>query len=72
MKMFQINESDLEVLEREIPNIFDLAAFSDAYNKRPDIQEAADMIKKIISNVRWNYGPPFETHSVEIGGKSDE
>lgn len=64
MKLYQINESDLETLERELPSLMDFSSCqSDAWNQREDIREAWEMVQKIVSNVRWNYGPPTQVRN---------
>jgi hypothetical protein len=57
-KMFQLYESDLETLEQELPVLMDFASENPKWNQSKDIQEAWDMVRGIISKVRWNYGPP--------------
>lgn len=64
MKLFQINESDLETLERELPNLMEFSSLVLGWNDRQDIQEAWHMVKKIVSDVRFNYGPPTQTETI--------
>lgn len=61
-RLFQIHEEDLEVLERELPELMQFATSSPHWNERKDRQEAWQMVQKIISSVRWGYGPPSEIH----------
>ena len=65
MRLFQINEVDLEVLERELPNIIALAESAPTWNEAKDVREAASMVKTIISNVRWGYGPASRVETIE-------
>lgn len=58
MKMFQISEADLKELEWRIPALIELAS-------SPKTRVAARVIKKILSDVRWNYGPHENVEIVE-------
>lgn len=55
-KLFQINEDDLATLERTLPQ------FADALMPRLDnrLRTQLRQVQQILSNVRWNYGPPSE------------
>jgi len=55
MKMYQISEDDLETLETACPGLYD-AIGPEALN-RQDVQEHCQMVKRILSDVRWRYGP---------------
>lgn len=55
--MHQIYEEDLEVLERAIP-LLQAALMETEVINRPEIKEHLLICKTILSNVRWNYGPP--------------
>lgn len=69
MKLFQINEQDLGKLEAALPRIMDAAGLS---LNRPDVQVLFEEVKDIISNVRWNYGPPTEIHQIPAGGERSD
>lgn len=56
-KLFQVYEEDLVSLERTMPLLVD--ALGVAIN-RPEVHVMAEQVKEILSNVRWNYGPPTE------------
>jgi hypothetical protein len=62
MKLFQINADDLAQLERDLP----LLAQSLMLTMNNSDRAAIRRIKAILSNVRWNYGPPT---NVEIVGE---
>ncbi len=62
--MFHIYETDLQKLESALPRIMDAAGM--ALN-RPDVQVLFDEVKEIISNVRWDYGPPSEIVQIPVG-----
>jgi hypothetical protein len=64
MKLFRIYESDLQKLETALPKLMDAAGL--ALN-RPDVQVMFEEVKDILSNVRWDYGPPSEVHHVAVG-----
>ncbi len=63
MKMFQITESDLEVLESSLPELID--GLGVRGNARI-IQEHVALVKKILSDVRWNYGPHSEIEEHDL------
>lgn len=56
-KLFQITEYDLAVLEVELPRLLESAC--EACND-PLTRKRWQMVKGILSNVRWDYGPPSE------------
>lgn len=65
-RQYQISEEDLEVLEKHVPEICEIVAFNlRNWNERNDVQEACAMLKKIISDVRWSYGPPIVVKHVD-------
>lgn len=55
IKMYQIYEEDLEALESNLPALMD-ASF--AASNDPLVRKRWEQVKGIVSNVRWNYGPP--------------
>lgn len=67
MKLFQIYESDLALLETALPRI--QQALGVALN-RPDVHTIMGEVKEILSNVRWDYGPHTEVTC--IPGKPPE
>lgn len=59
VKFFQITEDDLQMLEKVLPEILDRMYGSlDAR-----MQVKFRNVQKILSNVRWNYGPPTQVIS---------
>ena len=56
MKYYQISEEDLEAMERELP---DLSLKTDCNDEIT--RKQWEEMKSILSNVRWNYGPPIKT-----------
>jgi hypothetical protein len=56
-RMFSIKEGDLASLERLIP---DLVEQLGPRINDPALQVAAEEAKRILSDVRWTYGPPLE------------
>lgn len=71
MKMYQISEDDLETLESTLPSLCDALAWPQtnglAINDR-HVQEHLAMAKRIISDVRWNYGPPKDVENIPADG----
>lgn len=55
IKLYQIKEDDLATLESELPRI--LEASGEACND-PLTRKRWEMVKAIVSNIRWDYGPP--------------
>lgn len=64
-KSFHICEPDLAELERILPQIQD-ALFPQLANKAiaGRLRVQLRRVKDILSNVRWDYGPPLEVHIV--------
>lgn len=65
MKMFQVSEDDLETLESGLPALQDAMMSAPDVINRKDIHDHLSMLKRIVSDVRWNYGPPTEVGSIE-------
>ena len=61
VKLYQITEDDLAMLESEMPRLMDpnLPACND-----PMTRKRWQAVKEILSNVRWNYGPPQEVEQL--------
>lgn len=59
-KLFQIYEDDLASLERVLPELSD--AMID--NLTPRLKTQLRRVQKILSDVRWNYGPPAHVETV--------
>ena len=60
-KMFQIHESDLAELEAVIPQLSD--ALMDRMDNR--LKTQLRRAKRVLSDVRWNYGPPETVETIE-------
>ena len=54
--LFQIYETDLATLERELPELMSATLMS---CNDPLTRKKWEAVKAVISNVRWNYGPPL-------------
>jgi hypothetical protein len=63
-KLFHVYESDLAKLEAALPLLCEAMPPSAA--NRADVQTWLSECKEILSNIRWNYGPPEEVHVVEV------
>jgi hypothetical protein len=61
MKLFQMYEDDLQKMEALLPMVVDRLGM--AMND-PALQVAAEELKRIVSDVRWNYGPPSEVKHI--------
>lgn len=61
VKLYQITEDDLAMLESEMPRLMDsnLPTCND-----PMTRKRWQAVKEILSNVRWNYGPPQEVEQL--------
>lgn len=68
MKLFQINEDDLARLEHVLPELADhmmmLMANPEA---APRLRKQWREVQEILSNVRWNYGPPRDVTIIPAG-----
>lgn len=59
-RLFQISDPDLAILERAVPVLHELCSNMPAGYFRADVQVAIEECKRILSDVRWNYGPYSE------------
>jgi hypothetical protein len=59
-RMFQINEEDLGELERILPQLGQALMPSLTSRLRVQLRRC----QAIVSDVRWNYGPPEEVSSI--------
>lgn len=64
VKHFIISEDDLETLERALPSLQDAMMGAPDVINRKDVHDHLQMSKAILSNVRWNYGPPTNVEIV--------
>lgn len=67
IKHYRITEPDLALLESELPRILESAAMScnDALTRKRWAE-----VKRIVSDVRWDYGPPLEVHQIPAEGEA--
>jgi hypothetical protein len=61
-QLFQITEEDLSTLERECPAL--LGVNYEGCND-PLTHRRWQEVKRILSDVRWNYGPPSNVENIE-------
>lgn len=70
-KLFQIEESDLQALEELIPPLCDRVQSLDfsAHGKanQAEIRTKARRLQTILTNIRWNYGPPEIVEQIPAG-----
>lgn len=59
-KLFQIKEEDLASIEQALPELADALMTSLDNRLRTKIR----LLKRIITDVRWNYGPPSEVEII--------
>jgi hypothetical protein len=62
IKTFFISEVDLATLEAELPSILEANYMS---CNDPITRKKWEMVKSILSNVRWNYGPPLKVEKID-------
>jgi hypothetical protein len=62
--LHQINEDDLACLERTLPQLG--LALMPILNNRLRVQ--LRQVQRILSDVRWNYGPPGEVETIRAEG----
>lgn len=63
MKLFQITEEDLQTLERILPEIADVGVL----RTTPRLRVQLVKVQKILSDVRWNYGPHTDITIIPAG-----
>lgn len=61
MKLFQIYEPDLQKLEAALPRIMDAVGVRVS---EPALMVLFEEVKGVLSDVRWNYGPPSEVQVI--------
>ena len=66
MKLFQIKEDDLATLEAQLPRLADSMMVNLTNADRAKWRQ----VQEILSNVRWNYGPPTDIEVIPGGGES--
>ena len=59
-KLFQIKEDDLGALEATLPQLTD--ALIPVLNNKLRVQ--LRRVQQVLSDVRWNYGPPSEVQII--------
>lgn len=64
-RMFRISDPDLAILERAAAVIHECASLSPAYS-RADVQVSIEEMKRILSDVRWDYGPYSHVERIEL------
>lgn len=67
-RLFRIHEEDLVDLERILPDL--CMALYDVIDNRLRVQ--LRRVKDIVSNVRWEYGPPLQVISIPCGEDEDD
>lgn len=69
-KLFQMYEDDLQELEKSLPEI----AEAITPHLTPRLKTQIRRVQRILSNVRWNYGPPthVETEGDDAPGQEDQ
>lgn len=64
-RLYRITEEDLAILESELPRLLESSMME---CNDPIIRKRWEMVKSIVSNVRWDYGPPTEVHRAPCDG----
>lgn len=63
MRYFQVSEDDLAELERTLPDLMSSTVMSLTNRQRVQFRRC----QRILTNVRWNYGPPEVIEEVDLG-----
>ena len=58
--LYQVSETDLAILEKTLPQL--AGALMPVLNNR--LRMKLRQVQKILSDVRWSYGPPTEVEAV--------
>lgn len=66
MKLYQITEDDLADLEKLVPQLADVLMDRLDNTLRVKIRR----LQKILSDVRWNYGPPTDVQIIDEEGQA--
>lgn len=66
-RLFQIHEDDLSALEKTLPQLAD--ALMPVLNNKLRVQ--IRRVQKILSDVRWDYGPPSEIEVIPVDEDQD-
>lgn len=66
-QLFQIHEEDLAQLESTLPKLMDQLFETMDNRTRTQLRR----VQKIISDVRWNYGPPSENEIMPVDDHCD-
>jgi len=68
-RLYQIPEPDLEVLERELP---ELCSLMWVQCNDPLIRKRWELVKEILSNIRWDGGIPTECKKIDVDEEGEE
>lgn len=60
--LHQITEDDLAALEQHLPQLMSETILA---CNNPLVRKRWERVKEIVSNVRWNYGPPSEVTEID-------
>lgn len=66
-QLYRVTEDDLAILESELPRL--LESSSIACND-PIIRKRWQAVKEIVSNIRWDYGPPQQVGQISASPDS--
>lgn len=74
--MLRIYPDDLAELERILPGIFDIVMVDTAKgrcmeSRGPELRTKWRKVQTILSNVRWDYGPPSEVEIIPVGDEPE-
>lgn len=74
-RLFQIKETDLAELEHTLPELL-LAMYpmlgGGAETGANRLRLQWNRVKDILTNVRWDYGPPLDVTVIPADGESNE
>ena len=77
-KRYHTTEADLADLERILPEVFEWLVHEVAYkggpaeDRGPELRTKFRRVQKIITDIRWNYGPHESIGRVPCGPESDD
>ena len=74
MTLHNINDDDLAELERILPEMFGLVMTDTAKgrcmeDRGPELRTKYRSVQRILTDVRWDYGPPSEIEIIPCGGE---
>lgn len=69
--LFRVTEDDLATLEHVLPQIARDLCTALTTPAAPRIRKQLRQVQEIVTNIRWDYGPPTEVTTIPAGGPDE-